>query len=127
MGTERIKVLRAMRIPLDPTVGERGMYIQHIDTLEIEWPDGTREIYGRSTFAEGSIAASVLGEAQWWRSHRTFEGHAEHEAAKERAIGALAGEPFELTRDEQPESELGPIRLKPVDREACTHPCCNQT
>lgn len=125
MGTETVKVLRAVRIPLDPAVGARGLYLQHVDTLEIEWPDGTREIYGRVTPAEGTTGAEMLGPVQWWRSHLSFEGHTEHEVMKEREFGALAGDPFALGPEEQPETELGPIRLKPVDRDACRHPCCN--
>lgn len=114
--TNMIKILRAVRLELNPEVagplkpeGALQIKLTHADVMEVEWPDGSTDVLGRTVRAPGSFDPETdpVGAIQWNR-HGDFDKAVQINLERETALGALMSGPNVLVAEGQPVMEPGP-------------------
>lgn len=96
-----MKVLRAVRFELDPTVGGPAIegatqiFYNRLDIVEIELPDGSTDVLACGIRPEDSFdpATDPLGPVSWGRCLADFDTAVALNERKERALGAILSGP----------------------------------
>ena len=115
-----VKVLRATRFELDPTVsgpvrapGSARVCYSSLDVMEVELPDGAVKVYTTSTPVPETVPDGIeLGEL-WWSSGRSFEETVKINETKERTMGAVLSGPHVTVAEGEPVMREMPA-IKPV-------------
>lgn len=110
-----IKVLRAVRFELDPTVGGSAgkgspqVHYSRLDIVEIELPDGSTDVIAAGTSAGGSSGQGPgAGSDFWARCGTDFDAAVALNESKERALGAVLSGPTVLVPEGSPVVQPGP-------------------